>query len=107
MAERGQLARPMVRRGTGFHPKQARLNRLKIGKNLAAPQPAADNNSASNGNAVNLEPGLGEIETNCANLHVGGSFHVVFTDDHYGTSMPGAGAVHLIKTSANQTAFPG
>jgi hypothetical protein len=28
---------------------------------------------------------------------VGGSFHVVFTDDHYGTSMPGAGAVHLIK----------
>ena len=29
---------------------------------------------------------------------VGGSFHVVFTDDHYGTSMPGAGAVHLIKT---------
>jgi hypothetical protein len=32
---------------------------------------------------------------------VGGSFHVVFTDDHYGTSMPGAGAVHLIKTFEN------
>jgi hypothetical protein len=31
---------------------------------------------------------------------VGGSFHVVFTDDHYGTSMPGAGAVHLIKIFA-------
>jgi hypothetical protein len=29
---------------------------------------------------------------------VGGSFMVVFNDNHFGTSMPGAGAVHPIKT---------
>jgi hypothetical protein len=29
---------------------------------------------------------------------MGGSFMVVFSDNHLGTSMPGAGAVHPIKT---------
>ena len=32
MAERGQLARPMVGRRAGFHADQARLQRLKIGR---------------------------------------------------------------------------
>jgi hypothetical protein len=29
---------------------------------------------------------------------MGGSFMVVFNDNHFGTSMPGAGAVHPIKS---------
>jgi hypothetical protein len=32
---------------------------------------------------------------------MGGFFHVAFTDDHFGTSIPGAGAVHPIKTFRN------
>jgi hypothetical protein len=32
---------------------------------------------------------------------VGGSFMVVFDDNHLGTSMPGVGAVHPIKIFAN------
>jgi hypothetical protein len=87
----------MMRRRAGFHANQARLNRLKISQNLAAPQAAADQYLAISVDAVDLKPVLGEIKANCANLHMGGSFHVVFTDDHFGTSMPGAGALHLIK----------
>jgi hypothetical protein len=51
-------------------------------------------------NAVNLKPKLRQIQANRANLHVGGSFMVVFDDNHLGTSMPGVGAVHPIKIFA-------
>jgi hypothetical protein len=52
-------------------------------------------------NAVNLKPKLRQIQANRANLHVGGSFMVVFDDNHLGTSIPGVGAVHPIKTYEN------
>jgi hypothetical protein len=52
-------------------------------------------------NAVNSKPKLRQIQANRAKLHVGGSFMVVFDDNHFATSMPGAGVVHPIKTSAN------
>jgi hypothetical protein len=51
---------------------------------------------------VDLKPNLRQIKTNRANLHVGGSFMVVFSDNHLGTSMPGTGAVHPIKDAVEK-----
>jgi hypothetical protein len=53
--------------------------------------------------AVKLKSKLRQIQANRANLHVGGSFTVVFSDNHVGTSMPGPEAVHPIKASADST----
>jgi hypothetical protein len=49
--------------------------------------------------AVNLEPVFGEIQTDGGNLH-GGRLLSLWRSQTttYGTSMPGAGAVHPIKT---------
>jgi hypothetical protein len=48
--------------------------------------------------AVNLKDVLGEIKTNRANLHVDGPLIVIrLRRSRYGTSMPGAGAVHYIR----------
>src|SRR5262249_37410991 len=46
---------------------------------------------------------LGQIDANRGNLHVDGPLNVIRLDDHpYGTSMPGAGAVHHIKSGREQ-----
>src|SRR6266536_875722 len=47
---------------------------------------------------VNLKHVLGDIQTDRGNLHLDGSPHVIrLRRSLYGTSMPGAGAVHHIK----------
>jgi hypothetical protein len=46
---------------------------------------------------MHLEHVLGQIDANRGNLHVDGSLNVIrLRRSPYGTSMPGAGAVHHI-----------
>ena len=48
---------------------------------------------------MNLKHVLGDIQPDRANLHLDGSPHVIrLQRSLYGTSMPGAGAVHHIKS---------
>jgi hypothetical protein len=85
------LTCPVMRRGTRFHAHQTRRQRLEERYHLAAPQLLPDDHLLVRVDAVNLKDVLGEIKTNRANLHVDGPLIVI-----YGTSMPGAGAVHYI-----------
>src|SRR5262245_39554741 len=48
--------------------------------------------------AVDLKHVLGDIQTDCDNLHVDGSLCESWQRSPYGDSSPGAGAVHHIKT---------
>src|SRR5271169_2218022 len=98
MPERGQLTRPMMRGCARFHADQTRLERPKIGDHAAAPQPPANDDVSIAVDAVDLEPVFGEIQTDGGNLHGGCGAH---RRPRCGTSMPGAGAVHPIKTYGN------
>ncbi|HZM10698.1 MAG TPA: hypothetical protein VFC15_10855, partial [Candidatus Limnocylindrales bacterium] len=54
--------------------------------------------------AMDLKNVLGDIQTDRGNLHLDGSPHVMrLQRSLYGTSMPGAGAVHHIKSGKPQT----
>ena len=69
--------------------------RLEERDHLAAPQLLPDDYLLVRVDAVNLEDVLGEIQTDRANLHVDGPLIVIrLRRSPYGTSMPGAGAVH-------------
>ena len=83
MAERYQLACPVMRGRTGFNADQTRLQRLKEAQNFVASQLPADSNGSTCINAVDLEPVLGEVKADGGNLNGGRllSF-VAFTDDH-------------------------
>ena len=55
----------------------------------------------TNCNAVDLKHVLGDIQTDRGNLHLDGSPHVIrLRRPPYDTSMPGAGAVHHIKSGS-------
>jgi hypothetical protein len=49
---------------------------------------------------MHLEHALRQIQTDRRNLHVDGPLGDSFQQFPYGTSMPGPGAVHLIKSGA-------
>ncbi|HEX9323929.1 MAG TPA: hypothetical protein VF913_17695, partial [Xanthobacteraceae bacterium] len=56
----------------------------------------------------NLKHVLGDIQTDRGNLHLDGSPHVIrLRRSLYGTSMPGAGAVHHIKLRRMAACAPG
>src|SRR3954465_14567705 len=89
----------MVRRGTGLHADDARRQSFEERHNLAAAKLLSDDDLLGPVNAVNLEHVLGDIQTDRGNLHVDGSPHVIRLDETpYGTTMPGAGALHHIKS---------
>jgi hypothetical protein len=99
VAELPELARPVMRPRARFHPNQAWRQLGEGGEHLAAPQLLLQHHLALGTDAVRLKHVLGEIQTDRANLHVDGSLMVIrSTRPPYGTSMPGAGAVHLIRT---------
>lgn len=76
VAERGNLARPMVSRGARFHPNQAGTQRFEEAQNLTSSKLLAGD-PAGTVKAVDLEDGLGEVEPNRGNLHGGWSLHYV------------------------------
>src|ERR1700751_1337499 len=77
VAQFRQLARPMVRPGTGLHTDQARRRSFEERHNLSAAKLLSDDDLLGRANAVNLEHVLGDIQTDRGNLHVDGSPHVI------------------------------
>jgi hypothetical protein len=60
---------------------------------------APDHHLLVGADPVDLEHVLGDIQTDRGNLHLDGSPHVIrLRRSPYGTSMPGAGAVHHIRS---------
>src|SRR5262249_34937286 len=71
VAERFELPRPMVRRGTGLDAHQARWQLLEERWHIAPFQLTADDPLASGINTIYLKIRLGDVETDCRNcLHV-------------------------------------
>src|SRR6516225_3057062 len=82
----------MMRCRARFDADQTRLERLEVGDYFAAPQPPANDNMPVCVDTVDLEPVLGEIQTDRGNLHVDGSSRCgVHRRPRCGASMPGAG----------------
>src|SRR6202521_2663795 len=97
VTELPQLARPIMRRGTGLHADQAWRRSREKRNHLAAPQLLPHNHLLLGVDPVDLKYVLGDIQTDRGNLHLDGSPHVIrLRQSLYGTSMPGAGAVHHI-----------
>jgi hypothetical protein len=65
MAKRLEFAGPIVRRGTGLNSDQTRWQLLKERQDVATLQLAADDHLTGSINSVNLEDGLGYVETDC------------------------------------------
>jgi hypothetical protein len=85
----------------GFHANQAGCKGLKESNHLASSQTTPDDDLSVRIDAVNLEPVLGEIQTDGGNLHGTRLLSLWrFRRPRCGTSMPGAGAVHPIKIFA-------
>jgi hypothetical protein len=88
-----------MRRGTSLHADQARRQSFEKRNHLAAPQSLSHNHLLLGVDPVDLKHVLGDIQTDRGNLHLDGSPHVIrLRRSLYGTSMPGAGAVHHIKS---------
>jgi hypothetical protein len=72
----------------------------------AAPQLTLENDLPRGVDAMHLEHVLRKVQTDRGNLHVDGPLSDSFQRSPYGTSMPGAGAVHLIKIALSALAWP-
>jgi hypothetical protein len=68
MAQRRDLARPIVRRGTGLHPYPTRRQLLEKGQNLPSSQLSSDHSPSRTINPMNLENVLRKVQTNRANF---------------------------------------
>jgi len=98
VTELRQLAGPIVRRGAGLHADEAGRQCFEECQHLAAPELLPNDDFLGRIDPVNLKHVLGDIQTDRGNLHLDGSPHVIrLRRSLYGTSMPGAGAVHHIK----------
>jgi hypothetical protein len=62
-----------VARAASFHTDEARLKLLEESENLAASQCAIESDIPIPCNAMSLKDVLGQIQTDCGNLHEGGS----------------------------------
>ncbi len=100
MAERRDLARPIVRARASLHPHKTRRQLLEKGENLPAAQLAADNGLARRINAVDLKNGLRKIQPDRGNFcHRTAPFLAVHTETAlWHIAMPVVGAVHSIKS---------
>jgi hypothetical protein len=88
-----------MRGSTRLHPDQARRKSREKRQHLAAPKLLSHHDLLVGVDPVDLEHVLGDIQTDRGNLHLGGSPHVIRQrQSPYGTAMPGAGAVHHIKS---------
>jgi hypothetical protein len=72
-ARTAQLACPVVRRGTSLYANQAGRQRREKLHHLTAAKLLPDDDLLGRINAVDLKHVLGDIQTNCGNLHVDGS----------------------------------
>src|ERR1700688_1019869 len=87
-------------RGAGLHADETRRQRFEERQHLAAPELFPNDDLLAVVDPVNLKHVLGDIQTDRGNLHLDGSPHVIrLRRSLYGTSMPGAGAVHHITST--------
>jgi hypothetical protein len=96
MAKGRQLPRPEVGGGTRLHANQAGRQTPEEGNELTPAELTADQNLSILVNAVDLEDVLGEIETDCGDMHWSGSLSGAEAITLSHRALPGAGAVHLI-----------
>ena len=79
VTELRQLTCPVVRGGTGLHANQARRQRREELHHLTATKLPPHDHLLGRIDAVDLKRVLGDIQTDCGNLHVdgslGGSYH--------------------------------
>src|SRR6516165_6916577 len=73
VTEPRQLTCPVVRAGTGFDANEAGRQSFEELHHLTAAKLLPDDDPLGRVNAVNLENVLGDIQTDCGNLHVDGS----------------------------------
>src|SRR6516162_8236664 len=73
VTELRQLTRPIMRRSTRLHANEAGRQRRKKLQHLTAAKLLPDDDRLGRINAVDLEHVLGDIQTDCGNLHVDGS----------------------------------
>jgi hypothetical protein len=105
MAELDQLAGPMMGRCARLHANETRRQLLEELDQLATPELPSDGQLAHLVDAMHLEHVLRQIQTDRGNLHVDAPLIDSFQRSPYGTSMPGAGAVHLIKSYPRNQLF--
>jgi len=92
------LADPVNHRGAGLQGRDDPAVAPKR-DHLAAPELLPDDDLLAGVDPVDPKHVLGDIQTDRGNLHLDGSPHVIrLRQSPYGTSMPGAGAVHQIIT---------
>src|SRR6516165_6991939 len=99
VTELRQLACPVVRGGTSFHANQAGRQSCKKLHHLTAAKLLPDDDPLGRINSVDLEHVLGDIQTDCGNLHVDGSLMWLVATITLRRFVAGAGAVHHIITS--------
>src|SRR4028118_820542 len=87
---------PEVSGGAGLHPDQAGWQAAEEADELASAELTADQNLSILVNAVDLEDVLGEIETDCGDMHWSGSLSGAEAITLSHRALPGAGAVHPI-----------
>ena len=80
----------MMRCRAGFHPNQARVKLAQEIKHGTPSQLLLQDDDPIGVNAVKLKDGLGQIDPQCSNLHVGDSFPLLVYDN---TSMAHRDAV--------------
>jgi hypothetical protein len=68
---------PMMRRRAGLHADETRFLITEEIDDFQTAQPSLDDDLSSRVDAVSLKPVLGEIETDCDNLHGGRLLSVV------------------------------
>jgi hypothetical protein len=99
MTERLQLARPVMRRRARLDADKARLQPAKQREQLISPYLPPEHGLTLPVDAVDLEDVLRDVEADCGNLHVDGSFPLMVDDSTIMARLDAAGwgAVHLIK----------
>src|SRR6476646_3239486 len=83
MAEAREFARPVVSRGTSFHSNQTRRDLGEIWDQLMPTEPPAQHRPPGIIDAVDLEYGLREVETDGDDAGHGRSFPLVDTIQPY------------------------
>lgn len=100
MADRHQLTRPVMRRGTHFHADQARRQLSAEADDFGPAQLAPDQHCATSGNGVNLKYILRQIqsdgETSCSIERL---LDVDLQRPHHRTALLSAEVVHDITSN--------
>lgn len=100
MPERRNLTRPVVRCGTGFHPDLARVQLAKKVEHGTSPHLLPQDNHPIRIDPVKLKNGLGEINPECCDSHVGGSFPLLVLNS---AIMAHCDAVRMERSTHHQT----